>query len=450
MNLNVVTYNLFTAVGLEFGERKNGFVKVDRISNLPDPLLYHILSFLSTKEAVSTSVLSTRWRYLFASVSSLYLNDDFLWRHNKRTTIAEFLNFVDRVLVFNIRANIEKLHLKIGVDSSHVHSWISSAILWHGVRELHLCISNSKQSTTVLPSILFTSKTLVVLKLQIDTVLCVPSDVCLQNLKILRLQFFEFLNDGSLERLISSCVMLEDLVIYHCKLRNVSRLNICHPFLKRFTMIFGHMELSNSWIMIDAPSLVYLEYMANIAAGYSMKNLHSLVKANITLVLDKYARQASNFYCVKATELSRGLINVKSLRLSTSALKLLLCYEPLPLFEKLVKLKIHAYLSCCWENGIEKVLQSMPNLEKLAYPNEQILSYLPEEACSLSLLKTVEISLFSQVDQLENIKYFLKNAVVLEKLTVHAFSLNENEKLKITKELLASPRISKNCCILVV
>ncbi|XVF70559.1 hypothetical protein PTKIN_Ptkin11bG0171500 [Pterospermum kingtungense] len=168
-------------------------------------------------------------------------------------------------------------------------AWISSAILWHGDRELHLCISNSKQSTT--------------------------------NLKILRLQFFEFLNDGSIERLISSCVMLEDLVIYHCKLRNVSQLNICHPFLKRFTMIFGHMELSNSWIMIDAPSLVYLEYMANIAAGYSLKNLQSLVKADITLILDKYARKASNFYCVKATELFRGLVNVKSLRLSPSALK---------------------------------------------------------------------------------------------------------------------------------
>ena len=34
----------------------------DRLSDLPDDVLTHILSFLSTREAVRTTVLSRRWR----------------------------------------------------------------------------------------------------------------------------------------------------------------------------------------------------------------------------------------------------------------------------------------------------------------------------------------------------------------------------------------------------
>ncbi|RHN66133.1 putative F-box domain-containing protein [Medicago truncatula] len=36
----------------------------DRLSNLPDSIIHHILSFLKTKEVFQTCVLSTRWIHL--------------------------------------------------------------------------------------------------------------------------------------------------------------------------------------------------------------------------------------------------------------------------------------------------------------------------------------------------------------------------------------------------
>ncbi|KAK8514939.1 hypothetical protein V6N12_001104 [Hibiscus sabdariffa] len=46
------------------------------LDNLPDPILCHILSFLPARDAVRTSILSRRWRYLFtSSISKLDFHD---------------------------------------------------------------------------------------------------------------------------------------------------------------------------------------------------------------------------------------------------------------------------------------------------------------------------------------------------------------------------------------
>ncbi|EYU41173.1 hypothetical protein MIMGU_mgv1a021963mg [Erythranthe guttata] len=45
--------------------RKQNTVAIDQLSDLPDEVIFHILSFLQTKFHVRTSILSRRWRYLW-------------------------------------------------------------------------------------------------------------------------------------------------------------------------------------------------------------------------------------------------------------------------------------------------------------------------------------------------------------------------------------------------
>lgn len=77
----------------------------DWISFLPDPLLCQILSDLPTKNAVTTSVLSKKWRTLWLSIPILDLDiDDF-------PDYTTFTSVVSRFLDFSKESCLHKLKL---------------------------------------------------------------------------------------------------------------------------------------------------------------------------------------------------------------------------------------------------------------------------------------------------------------------------------------------------
>lgn len=152
---------------------------VDRISDLPDSILTHILSFLSTKEAAGTSILSSRWRYLFLLVPNLHfdlVND--LRRKNLESHtlhIKSFISFVEKLLSLH-ETSLDRYHLKCRdkVDFCHVYSWISTAVR-RGVKHLDISISPDKFTS---PGIMFTCRSLTTLKLDFTcSVLDVPRGV---------------------------------------------------------------------------------------------------------------------------------------------------------------------------------------------------------------------------------------------------------------------------------
>ncbi|XP_015648695.1 F-box/FBD/LRR-repeat protein At1g80470 isoform X1 [Oryza sativa Japonica Group] len=63
----------------------------DFISSLPDESLQHILCFMTTREAIQTCVLSTRWRHIWKSVQCLEI------KASEFTSKMGFVNFMDNL-----------------------------------------------------------------------------------------------------------------------------------------------------------------------------------------------------------------------------------------------------------------------------------------------------------------------------------------------------------------
>ncbi|XVF70557.1 hypothetical protein PTKIN_Ptkin11bG0171300 [Pterospermum kingtungense] len=427
---------------------------VDIISKLPDQVLCRILAFLSTKESVSTSILSTRWRYLFAYVSNLDLDDKFLTPleyPNRNTAIRKFLSFVDRLLLFHTSTTIKKLSLKIGVDCSHVYSWIAVAML-------------------------------VVFDLDIlGTVLNVLSDVCLPNLKTLRLKYVKFLNDDSVQRLFSSCPMLEEVLhILNCYLKNLSGLNISITSLKSLCIGYSiETRCSPLRLMINVPNVVYFKYVDFIAEDVSVAYMHSLVEADFNILLydaDIYefgfaiADEELQVQVPAVNQFLQAIGHVKLLRLFMDYPGLVNCLSsfslPLLSHKQFLPFVNLAYLETfdkCWLTpGTElfEFLESVLNLQTLQIhhlgqgfdANWSPPGKVP--SCLLFYLKEIEIRGFKRDEYLFGmITYLLKNSRVLENLTIYVRWINqdlEEYKLRLTVEILTLPRNSEKCQVLIL
>ncbi|XP_020880537.1 F-box/LRR-repeat protein At3g58900-like isoform X3 [Arabidopsis lyrata subsp. lyrata] len=312
--------------------------RMDLFSSLPDDLLCHILSFLSTKEAALTSVLSKRWRYLIAFVPYLEFDDSvFLQsgegKREKEGILQSFMDFVDRVLALQGDSPIVKFSLKCktGVDSDHVDRWICN-VLARGVSDLDLFIDF--RDLYCLPHEVGVSRTLIELRVGSDSDLYWwQKDLCLPMLKTLVLDSCG-LCTGQFQILLLACPALEELDMTNTRWRD-SNVTVSSPILKELTIdLHGCHRLVNlKSLSFDAPSLVYFYYCDSLAEDYPQVNLKNLVEAQIHLLLTQgqieQARALNNEMLVddvfpglgNAWKLITGLKNVQQLYLSPDTLE---------------------------------------------------------------------------------------------------------------------------------
>ncbi|OMO77502.1 hypothetical protein COLO4_25132 [Corchorus olitorius] len=150
---------------------KNDGGGFDRISQFPDKILCRILSCLPTDEAVRTSILSSRWRYLFTSLCSFDVDISRLF--TDPISRQGFAKFMVRMLYFRSES-LEHFRLKriedCYLDFGRLYDWIC-AVLYRNVKELELHISDwdcdSLDDFEGLPPDLYICKSLVKLKLAI-------------------------------------------------------------------------------------------------------------------------------------------------------------------------------------------------------------------------------------------------------------------------------------------
>ncbi|KAK7395467.1 hypothetical protein VNO78_16026 [Psophocarpus tetragonolobus] len=182
----------------------------DKISSLPNTLIYHVLSFLPTKEAAATSVLSKKWRPMWLSVSTLHF-DDQTYSENEETYFR-FLELVYTVMLLrDVSQPIQMFNLECRsslCDPCAINTWVTTAIQ-RKVQHLSLSLPCS---TIHLPCCILTCTTLAVLKLKSLTVNNVHS-VDFPLLKTLHLIRVCFVKNEYLFQILSGCPLLEDLLL---------------------------------------------------------------------------------------------------------------------------------------------------------------------------------------------------------------------------------------------
>ncbi|XP_052621149.1 F-box/LRR-repeat protein At4g14096-like [Lactuca sativa] len=289
---------------------------VDYISNLPDCILHHILSFMHTQEVVKTSILSTRWKNLWTSIPNIYFDDDLLCPE-----VTSFKNFVEGVLRSRDSSDIIKFSLSCCVfcDASQIHSWISYAIM-HNVQELDLCLM--EVDPFVIPSCMFNNKSLEILNIQMHWVE-LPSHISLPCLKTLHLSIVEFLDDDYAEKLFSGCPVLENLVLSDCMWMYLENILISSPSLKNLIIndksLFGPLDdFGGCKIKIDAENLTNFEYTGYLSNEILLNNTSYLVKACIHVSPPPIWEKE---VACRVVELLKQLQNVISLRLSNCTME---------------------------------------------------------------------------------------------------------------------------------
>ncbi|KAG2298622.1 hypothetical protein Bca52824_035094 [Brassica carinata] len=355
---------------------------MDLVSGLPDELLCHILSFLPTKHAALTSVLSKRWFNLWKLVPNLDI-DDTVFLHpedgkGEREEIRHsFVSFVDSVLAMQGQSPIKSFSLKCitGVHPDTVNGWICN-VLQRGVSELDLFTDFSDEDTEedmyTLPKEMFLSATLVKLKLRSER--CVSWwQSSLPMLKSLDIDSDLVLFFADFEEIIPSFPVLEELRIANMEWHEF-HITVSSASLRKLSLHCtgcGGVVIPKS-VSFDTPNLLSLNYSDFVAEDYPLLNMENLLEARINFTVTddqvKRVREPNNDEVLKfgnVVKLLNVIQNVQKLSLPSGTLEVLsLCTQSIPVFNNLKFLVVSSKEDRGWQ-AMPVLLRNCPHLDSL-------------------------------------------------------------------------------------
>ncbi|XP_013603745.1 PREDICTED: FBD-associated F-box protein At4g10400-like [Brassica oleracea var. oleracea] len=412
---------------------------MDRISELSDDLLIKILLLIPTKVAVSTSILSKRWEYLWMWLPRL----EYGHRRCSEPESEKLRCFLERNLPLHRASVIESFRLEMcnsRFKPESINTWVVVA-LSHCLRELDILYEPYPAKPNILPSNLYTSKSLVILKLDGEILLDVPRMVSLPSLKTLKLQSVRYLYDESLQRLLSNCPILEDLVV---KLRGygdtMQKLTVVVPSLQSLSLFIPYSHEIAEYV-IETPSLKYFKLV-----DYSDNDHYGLIE-NMPYLIEAYV----DCCCPDIYSLINSITYVKRLTICSEAI-----------LDRLVTLVFNQleHLAVClctvlFSNQLVQLLNASSKLKRLDislmddHDPHQDMDYWKEPStvpdCLLSSLQSLSWSAYTGEPQERVILvYILKHALHLKTATIES-SESVVPTFEMLKELALSSRASTAC-----
>ena len=275
---------------------ENNISGIDKISDLPDALLTHILSFLSPKKAVQTCILSKRWRntWAYQPVLKFYFE--------KFVSTADLRNLRGRISKYQVKLDkfveqvLENRERSLSLDTFKFRCssiWNSSFCSFYTfamkcillaleqkprVFSVHVCGHIPWDLDFIEP--IFTCASLQSISLKVKYLVlakrtfelsCAVNLPCLKRLKLGSLRF----DDNFLKMLFSRCPVLEELELLCCFLYTPP---LCSKVLNSLVLKCCYFENN---LAIYAPSLVHLDIYHTQSNGgkFSLENMESLVDA---------------------------------------------------------------------------------------------------------------------------------------------------------------------------
>ncbi|KAL1195187.1 putative FBD-associated F-box protein [Cardamine amara subsp. amara] len=335
-----------------------------KISDLSDELLVKILSYLPTKVAVSTSVLSKQWEFLWMWSPKLVYSDYSDINDSNSSSLLRYRDFIAKHLPLHRAPIIESLLLRFhggSVQPDDIKSWAGIAVS-RCVRELNIdCYYFPKEPAILLPISLYTCKSLVTLKLEgIQILVDVPRMVCLPSLKTLHLHTVKYSNEDSLRLLLSYCPVLEDLSIDQDNNDQLGAVVVILPSLLRLSLIIDSYCSSDGYVIVT-PSLKYLKVSdnRNSPSSYLIEHMPELEEADI------YVNSSPEKLLVSITSVKRLTLHVRFNE------DLEPVYHAGIVFNQLEQFKL-TISSDGWSKLIVRLLKDSPNLRVLNLDTDNI------------------------------------------------------------------------------
>ncbi|EEF47643.1 ubiquitin-protein ligase, putative [Ricinus communis] len=412
----------------------------DFITDLPSSIIESILTRLPIRDAVKTSILSTKWRYRWATLTHLVFDDKCVAMYcDKGVLESRLVKFISRALFLH-HGPIHKFQLSTSYLQCcpDIDQWLLF-LSRSDIKELVLELGEGEWFRV--PSCLFNCKKLTRLELtrcEFDPPPNFKGFLCLKSLNLYQV----LVAPEAIESLISGCPLLESLSLSYF---DSLVLNVRAPNLKYLCLEgeFKDICLENTPLLVAMSIAMYMT--EDIAEHFEQSSSCNFIK--FLGGVPRLERLIGHIYFTKY--LSIGDYPGRH-PITYSCLKVIELYQVS--FEDMKE--IHVVLRLITNSPNLKELQISGSSNTLAAVEAPDLDFWLKECprnCTFEKLGVVKLTDMSGVPQeMEFIKFLLANSPVLEMMSITPCVYVMDGRVNMLVELLKFRRSSAQAEILFI